>query len=429
MFKESETVELKEQLTPDINKEIVAFANTKGGTIYIGVADSGDVIGVNEAKSICERTAAIIDNGIKPDLTVFTNINEEKADGKVIVRIEIRRGTRVPYYISSKGMRSSGIYVRSGNTSVPATETAIRKMISDSDGTSYESVRCMVQELTFYTAEREFAEKNIEFGSSQKRTLGITDEEGIYTNLGLLLSDQCGHTIKAAVFEGKGRNKFRTRKEFSGSLFKQLSEAYDFICLNNDLRSTFSGLNRIDRYDYSETAIREVLLNAIVHRDYSFGGSTLISVFSDRLEISSLGGLVRGLELEDIFENISQTRNPKLCNVFYRLNYIEAYGTGIEKIRESCGELGVIPKFYATNAAFRVVIPNSRSGAEEEPLAGTGAEDVLMYITREGAKQRKDIQEAFGLKLTKCNTILRTLESEKKIARIGKGRNTRYMAR
>lgn len=436
MFAESDIIELKSDITSDIKKEIIAFANTKGGTIYIGINDDGQVIGLsNPPEKVCEQISSMIHDGIKPDLTMFTEISTETKSEKLIVKITVQRGTKRPYYLTDKGLKPSGVYVRLGNTSVPSTETSIRAMIAETDGTSFEEMRSIQQELTFIYANSEFAKRGVEFKEPQKKSLGIMDNDGIYTNLGLLLSDQCQHSIKVAVFKGDDKDEFLTRREFDGSLLKQLNEVYNFIDLNNQVQSSFEGLLRIDIKSYSDIAIRETLLNAIVHRDYSFSGSTLISIFSDRMEIVSLGGLVHGLELEDIFEGISQTRNPKLANIFYSLEYIEAYGAGIRKIKNSCREYGVSPVFNSTNAAFRTVIPNRnyrpvQNLYEHYPNKSDSiSEAIVEYLCEQGASSRKSIQEAFGLKQTKCGLILKSLEDGGKIYRTGKGKNTIYKAR
>ena len=128
--------------------------------------------------------------------------------------------------------------------------------------------------------------------------------------MALLLSDQCETTIKVALFQGIDKEIFRDRKEFSGSILKQLEDVYEFIDLVNRTKASFSGLNRTDKRDYPEEAVREALLNSVVHRDYSFSASNLINIYEDRMEFVSLGGLVSGLELESIFLGVSQSRNP-----------------------------------------------------------------------------------------------------------------------
>ena len=181
----------------------------------------------------------------------------------------------------------------------------------------YEEIRSTNQDLTFNAANVEFARRGVEFGITQMMTLGLMNNAKIYTNLGLLLSDQCVHSIKVAVFQDDTLKVFKDRREFSGSLFKQLNDAYDFIDLHNPIHSTFDKLLRIDTRDYPEEAVRESLLNSIVHREYSMSGSILVKIFPDRIEFISIGGLLRGIELADIMSGYSICRNQLLAGVFY----------------------------------------------------------------------------------------------------------------
>ena len=209
-------------------------------------------------------------DAIKPDLTMFLHYETLEEDGKKVVAVSIQRGTERPYYIAKKGLRPEGVYVRQGYSSVPATDSAIRQMIKETDGDHFEEMRSLNQELTFEAAQKEFELRDIEFGSQQMQTLKMIDKEGIYSNLGLLLSDQCVHTIKVAVFQRKDQEVFKDRREFSGSLLQQMNEVYEFIDFRNQTHATINGLLRTDIRDYPEVAVREALLNLIVHRDYSF---------------------------------------------------------------------------------------------------------------------------------------------------------------
>ena len=189
----------------------------------------------------------MVRDAIKPDLTMFLHYETVTVDGKKIVTVDIQQGTERPYYIAKKGLRPEGVYVRQGYSSVPATNTAIRRMIKETDGDHFEEMRSLEQNLTFESAKKVFAERNVKFGLTQMKTLGMVTQDGVYTNLGLLLSDQCVHTIKAAVFQGTTQSEFKDRREFSGSLFRQMDEAYDFIDFRNQTHSTFDKLYRIDR--------------------------------------------------------------------------------------------------------------------------------------------------------------------------------------
>lgn len=358
IFRESETVELKEVVVDDIKKEIIAFANCNGGKLYIGVQDDGTVVGLDNPDGTALQISNMVRDAIKPDITMFLHYETLEEDGKKIVVVDIQRGTDRPYYIAKKGMRPEGVYVRQGYSAVPATDAAIRQMIKETDGDRFESMRSLNQELTFEVAEKEFQLRKVEFGIQQMRTLKLIDKDGLYSNLAMLLSDQCVHTIKVAVFQGKDQTVFKDRREFSGALMKQMNDVYDYIDFHNQTHATIEKLLRIDVRDYPEIAVREALLNLLVHRDYAFSASALISIYEDRMEFISIGGLMPGIELEDVMAGISICRNPDLANVFYRLHLIEAYGTGISKIIGAYADMAEKPVIETTRNTFKIVLPN-----------------------------------------------------------------------
>ncbi len=153
-------------------------------------------------------------------------------------------------------------------------------------------MRSIEQELTFDKAADTFKKYKLEFGKKKFRVLGITDSsDSLYTKLAQIISDQCAHTIKVAVFGNDTNTEFRDSKEFCGSVFAQLDEAFSCLMLCNKTTATFKGLERVERADYPEEALREALLNAIVHRDYSFSGSIIINVNDNEMEFISIGGL------------------------------------------------------------------------------------------------------------------------------------------
>ena len=398
IFQESETVELKAIVVEDIKKEIIAFANCEGGKLYIGVQDDGTVSGLDNPDETSLQISNMVRDAIKPDLTMFLHYETVTVDGKKIVAVDIQQGTERPYYIAQKGLRPEGVYVRQGYSSVPATNTAIRRMIKETDGDHFEEMRSLEQNLTFESAKKVFVERNVKFGLTQMKTLGMVTQDGVYTNLGLLLSDQCVHTIKAAVFQGTTQSEFKDRKEFSGSLFRQMNETYDFIDFRNQTHSTFDKLYRIDRRDYPETAVREALLNLLVHREYSFCASTFISLYADRLEFTSIGGLVSGVSLKDITMGISVCRNSKLANVFYRLELIEAYGTGIIKIMGAYEGTGMTPQIETSDNAFKIILPNLNAMPEParqmqvNPEKCTPEEKVIALTKQRGFITRKEIE-------------------------------------
>lgn len=420
---ESESVELKEIYTSDLKKEIVAFANTNGGTIYIGVQDNGKIIGVDKADFVMQQIANSIRDSIRPDISMFTKIELLKEE-KQYIKLSVNQGVKKPYYLSDKGLKPTGVYVRSGTTSAPASEDAIRMMIKITDGDSFENNRSLIQELTFVSLNTEIKRRNLEFSEVHMKNLGILSSDGIYTNMGLLVSDQCKHSIKLAVFQGSDKLVFKDRKEFTGSIFTQLVDTYKAIDFYNGTKATFHDLLRTDERNYPEDAVREALLNAIIHRDYSFSGSTIINIYSDRLEIISLGGLVFGLSLEAAMLGASQTRNEKLANLFYRMKLIEAYGTGISKIISCYKGLSVQPKFKNVEGAFVVVLPNIAIKKPNEK--NEKYEPILELFDKEKEITRSDIEKALGKSSTYVIKILKEMQEKELIKKIGSGKRTRY---
>lgn len=428
VYQESETVELKSVVVDDIKKEIIAFANCEGGKLYIGVLDDGTVVGLDDPDGVALKVSNMVRDAIKPDLTMFLHYETMDENGKQIVAIDVQQGTERPYYIAKKGLRPEGVFVRQGYSSVPATNTAIRRMIKETDGDYFEEMRSLEQDLTFEAAKQEFSERNILFGEAQMKTLGIMTRDGVYTNLGFLLSDQCVHTIKAAVFQGTAQNEFKDRKEFSGSLFRQMNEVYDYIDFRNQTHSSFQKLRRIDQRDYPETAVREALLNLLVHREYSFRASTFISLYADRIEFTSIGGLVSGVTLKDVMMGISVCRNVKLANVFYRLELIEAYGTGILKIMNSYAGTGKKPKIETSDNAFKIILPNLNvQKPDASPSKNSMEEDAVIALAKEQETfTRKDVEKALGISQTTCGRLLKQMIGIGQIVQEGRSRNTHY---
>lgn len=372
---ESLNVEFKQEYVPDIRKEVMAFANTDGGTVYVGVRKDGSVAGVEDPDGVMLQIVGSLKDALAPDVMPFVKVDAVSIDEKQVIEIVVTTGTSRPYYLREKGLKPSGVYVRKGSSTQPLSEEGIREMIRENSARSYELSRSLNQELTFTTLEAEMAKRSIEFGPAQMRTLKLTGEDGLYTNLALLLSDQCETTTKVALFQGTDRAVFRERKEFTGSILKQLDDIYSFIDFLNKTKATFSGLHRTDTRDYPEEAVREALLNSIVHRDYAISGSNLINMYDDRLEFVSMGGLVPSIELESIFIGVSQPRNPQLAGMFYRMQLIESYGTGIGKIERSYANAVVHPSYETAKGVFRVTLPNMNelpSDADTDRGSGRG---------------------------------------------------------
>lgn len=422
--------EFKREYVDDIKKAVVAFANTNGGKIYIGVEDDGTPIGVFDIDITMQKSTNLIRDSIKPDITLFVTCSVQNMEEKKVIVIDVQKGTASPYYLSNKGIRPEGVFVRQGASTVPATETAILKMIKETDGEEYEDIRSLNQSLTFEAVKKEFSNVNLEFGKMQMKTLGMIKHDDMYSNLALLLSEQCVHSIKLAIFEGTEKVIFKDRSEFEGSILSQLNEAFREIKRYNRTRAEFGEVYRVDMKDYPVEAIRETLFNALVHRDYAFSGSILISIFDDRIELVSLGGLVKGIAYNDIMLGASILRNKKLANVFYRLKMIEAYGTGMPKIMSSYRAFSIKPKIEVSDNAFKITLPNTNfnkgTNINKATAFTENESEVMSLFEKKKIITRKDIEDNLNISQTLAVRTLKQLIKKDAVNRIGEGKNTRY---
>jgi len=418
-FKETETVELKIIVTPEIKKEIIAFANTEGGTIYVGVDNEGNAVGLANTDEASLQVSNMVRDSISPDLSSFIHYEVLMVDDKDILAITVLKGSDKPYHLVSSGYSPKGVFVRQGFSASPASEKTIRKMIREADKYSFETYLSANQELTFESLSEEFRIRNKAFDKSSLTNLKASTPEG-YTNLGLLLADQCPFTMKIALFQDEEAETFIDRQIFEGSILRQLNEVYGYIDKINKLKSTFKALVRIDQREYHETALREGLVNTIIHRDYSNPASTLIKIYPAKIEILSVGGLPTGISLEDLNLGLSVCRNPNLANVFYRLELVEAFGTGIKKIMNSYKNCFSKPVITTSKNAFLLTLPNQNHTSNEikevkYSLIDDEEDITLSFVREKGSISRKEADQLLGTPQATTGRFLRRLSEEGKL--------------
>lgn len=299
----------------------------------------------------------------------------------------------------------------------------------------FEEAISLIQDLSFIEAKKEFELREVEFGKNQMRSLMVSDKDGLYTNLGLLISNQCLHTIKVAAFEGLDQSVFKDCKEFCGSIFKQMNEVYDFIDFRNQKHSSINGLYRTDIRDYPEVALRESLMNLLVHRDYSFSASSIINIYEDRIEFISIGGLLTGVELDDVLNSLSICRNPKLANLFYRLELIESYGTGLNKIFNAYEGTNYRPRIIVTKNSFKVILPNLNYDGQDNlyqindnMFAYTINEEdaVLNYLKKHNKITRLETEHLLNTSSSTAYRLLRKMHENGLLIQCGRAKNIEY---
>ncbi|WP_051639692.1 ATP-binding protein [Succinivibrio dextrinosolvens] len=294
----------------------------------------------------------------------------------------------------------------------------------------YETSLSLNQALTFTKLQQEMSARNMECGSGLKRTLNMIGEDGLYTNLALLLSDQCEHTLKIAVFQGTDDVIIRNHQEFKGSLLTQLEDGYSFLEKNIAVKSSIEGLRRNDVRDYPLAAVREALLNAIIHRDYSFTGSTLIKIYDDRIEFVSLGGLISGLSIDAVTMGVSQSRNSNLSNVFHILKLAENHGTGIKRIRDLYKDCPRQAVFESAAGAFRTTIFNLNFKCNIEKIGyfqqNAELEIVMKFAVNKKVITRREVEKILSVGSTKAYSLLTEMCHKGMLTVKKAGNKTRY---
>ncbi len=370
----------------------------------------------------------MIREGIIGNLTTYTDIEIKEIDKKDVIELHITSAPEKPYYLADKGLKSSGVYIRHGSSTIQATDEIIRKMLIESSKKSFEEEISNVQELTFDYAKEIFKKRNIEFSNEKFKSLKmITNNK--FNNLALLLSDQNPYTVKCAIFDGTNKILFKDRKELSGSYLKIVEDAFYYMNLSNHINSTFNGLQRIDKKDYPDFSIREALLNAIIHRDYYFNGSILLSIFDDRIEINSTGGLISTLSLNDVYNGVSESRNPNFAEIFHRLNYVENYGTGIGRIINEYQNFKSKPIIELSENVFKITLPNLNyiEDNKNEFSNMTQEEIITKYVKEKTKITRLEVEKLLDIGNTRSKQIINKLLENHILIKKGTGKNTYYV--
>ena len=354
---EDEHTELKRELIDEVKSEVIAFLNSDGGTIYVGVEDDGSIIGIKDDSSKDKmdlKLGSWIQEAFFPKPSGLIQYYFNKDD---VLVIEISKGTNKPYYLRDKGPKPSGVYIRVGRSKRKANDDEILRMIMESHSYSYEDDISDEQDLTFKSFERTLEENDISLTPRLMHTMGLKAKSGEYTNLAYLLSDQSEIVVKVAEYDSE--MNFKIKKSFKGSLVNVLKNVEEQVERLNDLRVVIDGssFKRIETKSYPGASIREMVLNAICHANYFIRSNIKIEFFPDKAKITSPGGIFNA-SMDDIMNGVQTYRNPRLVHVFDKLGMIENFGTGIPRTIESYKNYDVKPEFKATENFFFVTLPN-----------------------------------------------------------------------
>lgn len=339
-----------------LKAEIVSFLNSKGGEIHLGVNDDGtiDKSLIETKKQEWEQILANwIVNAFSPDVSnlIYVYPNE------IPFKIKVLEGKNKPYfYKDGEGFNAKGVFVRVGSTKRVASFDEIQRMIRQHSSNDFEAMSIDTDDLTFDYIENRFKEKGIKF---DKYALSLIGKDNKYNNAALLLSDQNPTMSKFAVFQGTDVSVFLDKKEFTGSILKQLDDILYFASLSNRKRITISGKPDRDEYlDIPKRALREAIVNCYCHRDYTLSGDVKIEFYDDRVQIFSPGSLPDGLTLENIKMGMVAKRNKIIVNVLDKIDVIENYASGVRRIFEDYADFNKQPEYYISNNGVIVTLFN-----------------------------------------------------------------------
>lgn len=431
---EDGNIEYKETLTNRLKREIVSFLNSeRGGIIYLGIKDD-----TKEKISISQKTRheweEKITNWVNTAFYPIPYSLIEVLPNEPVFTIKVRSGRNRPYAIAKNGFDSSGVYVRDGSSAVKATNERIRRMqqmygIND----EFDSKSSPNQSLTFNAVQKIFNNLTRNFNAKSLQLIS----NDTYNNAALLISDQNPYIVKVAVYDGNNVMRFRDKREFQGPITKQIDDILSYLKLINRTSATITGKGqRQEQKDYPNTALRESLINALVHRDYMLSSNVKIELFDNRAEILSPGGIPDGLTLDDIKGGLTAARNPRLIHILDKMKYIENYGTGIRRIMESYDSSNSSPEFIVRSNFFKVSLPNlnykspKRSIFSKDIKFSTNEIKVITVLKKHvNPLKRIEIENFTGLSFNQIVFTLKKLRNKNIIIVTGSSVNTKYQLR
>jgi len=414
-MKENKTLEFKSDITNTFLKTVSAYSNFGNGEIFFGVNDDGTICGIENVRQVCLD----IENKINDSISPKPDFELEIDDSRKIIRLSVKEGAYKPYLYKGKAYR------RSDSATIEVDQAELKSLILEGSNLSFEELVCKNNELTFEELSAKLMEKLGVSSVSEDvlRTLGLVTKDKKYNNAAALLSDRNNfYGIDMARF-GNSINEIMDRETIAGtSILKQYDLAVSMIKRYYQYEE-ISGIERKIVELIPENAYREAIANALIHRDWSINSHIRVAMFPDRIEIKSPGGLPKDLTVEE-YENgeISCLRNPILGNVFFRMKYIEMFGTGVTRIKYAYADARIKPKFTITDHVISVILP-----VISNKYNVTSDEEKVIRVLENGLQlSSSEIAKAVGYTKTKTLRIIDALKEKGYVKVLGNGRGTKY---
>ena len=412
-MKESKTLEFKSEISNSFLKTVSAFANYSGGTIFFGIDDQGNKVQLSDLNQKCLDLENRINDSISPKPDFELSIDNGT------IKLDVFQGKFTPYLYKGKAYR------RSDTATIEVDHEELRSLVLSAEHLSFEQLFSDLQNLQFNALERKLRE-HLGVNKLSKdllRTLGLLSQQGEYNNAAAIVADQNNfYGIDIARF-GDSINEIMDRNTITNqSIFDQYDQAFEFFKRYYQYE-VIEDSERKTKDLIPNNAFREVLANALVHRDWSINSHVRISMFKDRIEINSPGGLPRGINLDEYLNgSISCLRNPIIGNIFFRLHYIEMFGTGIRRTTSEYNKYILKPKFKITDHVISVTLP-----IISNKLPITPEEKIIYDLLKEKGKlSSSDLVSLSKFNKAKVIRLINHLLEEEFIKKEGNGRSTLY---
>lgn len=414
-MKETKNLEFKSVITNTFLKTVSAYSNFGDGEIWFGINDDGSICGIKNPEQACLD----IENKINDSVFPRPNFRLDIDYSRKVVKLAVEEGSYKPYMYKGKAYR------RSDTASIEVDQAELKELVLEGNHLYFEELAYRRENLSFQELNAKLIEKLdiLALSDDILRTLGLFTKDKKYNNAAALLADENDFFGVDIARFGNSINEIRDRETIAKtSILKQYDAAASMI----KRYYQYEEISEIERKKVElipEIAYREAIANALIHRDWSINAHIRISMFSDRIEIKSPGGLPRGIsEDEYINGDISCLRNPILANIFFRMHYVEIFGTGIRRILLAYSNAKIKPKFDITNHAISVILPvitNTYNITSDEARVVSALENGEQLSSSE-------IVKCTGYTKSKVLRLINSLKEKGYIKTIGNGRGTKY---
>ena len=432
---ETNRIENKEQLNEDFEQEVIAFLNYKeGGIIYVGINKNGQVVGVEDVDLTQLQIKDRIKNNIQPSTLGLFDVIVETIDDKDVIKVVISSGTEKPYYLRKKGRTPEGCYIRIGSSKERMTERMIEEMFARRIKNSLKEIESPRQDLTFRQLKIHYEGNGMILNDNFARNLNLLTDEGKYNYNAYLLADENNISIKLVKYLGTNKMELIENQEYGYCcLITATQRILDRLTAENTVyaKIEYNGRKEVEMID--SKALKEAVINAMVHSDYTLSTTPIIELYSDRIEITSGGGLPQGLSQEEFLEGVTAPRNKELIRVFKDVDLIENIGSGVLRILDaydkSCFkfmEHFLRVSFKYKENPFEYAIKNNVSANDtiNDTLKDTikltkNEKEILSLIVNNNQITREGIVNELRLSDRTVSRAIKHLQDEKVIFREG----------